>query len=182
MIRGEKRKGKKCFLVTCQTAVTSPAPQVNRTWKGNTSFVIVRLEKVAKSCTVVQTESECWWEMTSSTGLWLWSLQIRVSYSPYWLVRLHPYSLNHPTLSFHNPLDENASLFLSRFSSYLSFFYLLSCITAIKHTPRTLMTAERERCAVISLLSQSAMQSSGIFAGWKTTTQEVASYKTLHPL
>ena len=108
-------------------------------------------EGKVESCTVCGAKRLCRLMRNDKlhwTVISLRSLQIGVESSSHWLVRLH---------SVHEPLDENAS--------HLSFFYLPLCISAIKHTPRTLMTAGRRTSAVIS--AQAALHNSSISSGWE---------------
>lgn len=102
MRHGEKRKGKKkkkfscdllCRADTCHDLSPhfSNTPGVSHTERSARHLSSSEEEKHLRvTQSVVQRGSLCWWEMTSSTGLWLESLQIRVKYSSYWLVWLHP--------------------------------------------------------------------------------------------
>lgn len=111
-----KGKGKMVFLPAVvepkpamTLVLTSAALQVCRSPERSMCHLSLSHEgmdfRVAQS--VVQRGSLCWWEMTSSTGPWLWSLQTRVKYSSYWLIWLHP-SLWTPLPFFYDPVDENA--------------------------------------------------------------------------
>lgn len=130
--------------------------------------------RVAQS--VVQRGFLSWWEMTSSTGLWLWSPQIRVKYSSYWLVRLHPafsLSLSGPPVSCHGPLDENTSLF--SFPSFVLSLFICSQASPLLnklqgHWWQRGGGAGVRKSALIS--SQSAMQNFSIVADLKIKTTQ----------
>lgn len=125
--------------------------------------------KVAQS--VVRRHSLCWWEMTSSTGLWLWSLEARIKNRSYWLVWLSP-SLN-TCLSM--TFWRRTLLSCSPLFSLICFSRL--GITAIKQTPRTLLTVgwgHMKMTAVIS--NQSGMQNVGRLEMLESNCTEVTEY------